>query len=180
MTPPPPISDIGSGAEDDSGLPLSTNLRMLSTTTVVQQEDDSVLLLGGCSQQVYIAAVDVDFNAAPLLGHDGEESLTGAAVDRDDGWDQEHLGVHLQNVLGRNIYASNLSLFTQVANFAEGNAQMALELRRGLESMLSKFIEKNKGETANTSEHEFASLPHVDSSRRNKRLRPALSPEKRL
>jgi hypothetical protein len=68
-----------------------------------------------------------------------------------------------------------------VANFAEGNAGMARELRGGLESMLSKFIVQKNSTTekaGNTSEHEFASLPHVDSSRRNKRLRPALSPEK--
>ena len=64
-----------------------------------------------------------------------------------------------------------------MANFAEGNAGMALEVRRGLERTLSKLIElKTKGETANTSENEFASLPHLDSSRKNKRLRPVMSP----
>jgi hypothetical protein len=159
--------------------PLSTNVR--TSITAVQEDDDSVLLLGGCSQEIYITPVNVK-NAAPSLDDGDEESLTGAAGDGDDDscWDQQQQ-VHSQNVLGRSVYASNLSLYTQVANFAQRDAGMALELRRGLERMLSKFIEqKNKGETANTSEHEFASLPHVDTSRRNKRLRPALSPEKRF
>ena len=174
-----PISSRSIGTEDDSGLPLSTNVR--TSITAVQEEDDSVLLLGGCSQEINITAVNVK-NAASLLAHDGHESLTGAAEDGDDDscWDQQQQ-VHSQNMLGRSVYASNLSLYTQVANFAQRDAGMALDLRRGLEQMLFKFIQqKNKGETANTSEHEFASLPHVDTSRRNKRLRPALSPEKRF
>jgi hypothetical protein len=57
---------------------------------------------------------------------------------------------------------------------------MALELRRGLESLLSSFIQqRNCVENAATAQHEFASLPHVDKSRKNKRLRPSLSPRER-
>ena len=159
MEPPPPISGRSIGTKDNSGLPLSTNVR--KSITAVQEEDDSVLLLGGCSQEIYITAVNVK-NAAHTLARDGDESLTGAAEDGDDNscWDQQQQ-VHSRNVLGRSVYASNLLFYPQVSNFAERDAGMALELRRGLEQMLSKFIEqKNKGETAKTSEHEFASLPH--------------------
>jgi hypothetical protein len=50
----------------------------------------------------------------------------------------------------------------------------------GLQTLLSNFIErKNSGETANTLEHEFASLPQLDKSNKNKRLKPVLCPDKR-
>jgi hypothetical protein len=188
------FNNIGA-EEEDSGLALSRNSRLTSMMTVASQEDESseLLLLGGCSQEICITA-SVNVGIAPAADHDdgqNDKSLEeepGAADDSGDDrcWDnqqQQPEGRHLQNdgLLGKHVYSSNLSLYTQVANFAEGNAGMARELRGGLESMLSKFIvQKNSktGKTGNTSEHEFASLPHVDSSRRNKRLRPALSPEK--
>ncbi len=189
------FNNIGAG-EENSGLALSRNARLTSMMTVASQEYESseLLLLGGCSQEICITA-SVNVGIASAADHDdgqNDKSLEeepGAADDSGDDrcWDnqqQQPEGRHLQNdgLLGKHVYSSNLSLYIQVANFAEGNAGMARELRGGLESMLSKFIvQKNSktGKTGNTSEHEFASpLPHVDSSRRNKRLRPASSPEK--
>ena len=78
------------------------------------------------------------------------EEESGASDDSADDccWNnqQMHQGRHLQNdvLVGKHVYSSNLSLYTQVANFAEGDAGMARELRGGLESMLTKFIEQKK------------------------------------
>jgi hypothetical protein len=82
--------------------------------------------------------------------------------------------------VGTIVENATVHLFNKVTTFAEGNPLMAHELTIGLQTLLSKFIErKNSGETANTSEHEFASLPQLDKSKTNKRLKPVLNPDKR-
>jgi hypothetical protein len=111
--------------------------------TVAPQEDESsvLLLLGGCSQEICITA-SVTVGVAPAAAHDdgrNDKSLEeepGAADNSGDDrcWDnqqQQQEGRHLQNdvLVGKHVYSSNLSLFTQVANFAEGNAGIAHELR---------------------------------------------------
>ena len=108
---PPLISGRSIGTEDDSGLPLSTNVRTFMITAV-QEEDNSVLLHGGCSQEIYITAVNVK-NAAPTLAQDGDKSLTGAAEDGDDDsyWDQQQQ-VNLQNVLGRSVRIKPIVIHT--------------------------------------------------------------------
>jgi hypothetical protein len=67
----------------------------------------------------------------------------------------------LQNdvLVGKHVYSSNLSLYTQVANLAEGNAEMARELRGGLECMLSKFIVQKNSKTGKLGTLQSMNLP---------------------
>jgi hypothetical protein len=115
-------------------------------------QDSISVMTAGCSQEVFTSAFS---------------------------W-KDRGGSSIAQVGGTSVYSSNLALYTQVSTYAQGSGAMALELRRGLESLLSSFIQqRNRVESAATAQHEFASLPHVDKSRKNKRLRPSLSPQKR-
>jgi hypothetical protein len=119
--------------------------------TFALSQDSISVMTAGCIQEVFISASSWKSKS------DSSIALVG----------------------GTSVY-SNLALYTQVSTYAQGSGAMALELRRGLESLLSSFIQqRNRVENAATAQHEFASLPHVDKSRKNKRLRPSLSPRER-
>ena len=120
--------------------------------TFALSQDSISVMTAGCIQEVFISASSWKSKS------DSSIALVG----------------------GTSVYSSNLALYTQVSTYAQGSGAMALELRRGLESLLSSFIQqRNRVESAATAQHEFASLPQVDKSRKNKRLGPSLSPQKR-
>ncbi len=92
--------------------------------------------------------LEVVLKKCVLQACDSDKSISAGAGIYQGAYQNLLQGRYLQrNVpLGRNVYSFNLSLYTQVANVAEGNAGMALELRQGLEAVLSKFIEKRTKE----------------------------------